>query len=378
MPKDSGHVIEIDIATRIFRDDEDMYVVRPGASYSLYEDFERDKSVFLDFPDLPLNLDQKPKATTTLREIIARSILLREWHQGKLKSEPSRKQEDYTGTATGRRIGHYIGAIQRLYYELSVGTIILVPPKSPLGNVLFAELAGPTQRRKPVRQYPGEDMMVRPVRWLAQQQKASLSPELRAALERPTPVMQLPRSLRDEVLRIAFKQYVFAGVNSARLMTSAEDFSTLDDLNIQLFNNYIAGLLAAEEAGIAGRPVSITEALQLLRERRDLVPELNQSISSPGFQRLYSDHIAPLVIAALMTAALASSANAQTAEIRVKNSAMLKQDPCAVQVEERVKGSMSLAHFDEFKEMCARLKQTHESTGLTTSMKASDHKKSRK
>jgi hypothetical protein len=125
-------------------------------------------------------------------------------------------------------------------------------------------------------------------------------------------------------------------------------------LNIQLFNNYVAGLLAAEEAEVAaGAALTISEALSYLRERRDLVPELDQSISSPGFQRLYNEHIAPLVIGALMTAALSGTAIAQSTEIRVKNSAMLKQDPCAVQVEERARGSMRLLISTNF-EKCAK------------------------
>ncbi len=56
------HIIEIDIATRIIGEDEDMYVVRPGASYSLYDDFRREGAVFLDFPDLPFSIENKPRA----------------------------------------------------------------------------------------------------------------------------------------------------------------------------------------------------------------------------------------------------------------------------------------------------------------------------
>lgn len=375
MAKDAHDIIEIDIATRIIGDDEDMYVVRPGASFSLYDDFQREDAVFLDFPDLPLSLTQKPKTNTTLREIVARSIEIRDWHLKKRTSEPSRDQAAYKGKAANRRIGKYVGAIQRLYYDLPVGTVIVIPSKTYIGDVLFAELSGPTERRKAAHAYPREDMMVRPVRWLGRKQKASLSPDLRDAMGRPTPVMQIERSLRDEIAKAAFQQYVFKGTNSTKFLTTSEDFSTLDDLNIQLFNNYVAGLLAAEEAEVPeGTALTITEALRYLRDRRDLVPELDQSISSPGFQRLYNEHIAPLVIGALMTAALSGTAIAQSTEIRVKNSAMLKQDPCAVQVEERVRGSMKLAHYDEFRQMCEALKETKKGTGLKTTMRVESHK----
>ncbi len=385
MPDGERMIIEIDIATRIVGDDEDMYVIRPGASFSLYDDFQREDAVFLDFPDLPFSLDQKPEATTLVREIITRSIAIRDGHLGKADN-PSRDQADYKGQATNRRVGAYIGAIQRLYYELPVGTVVIIPGKTYIDDVAIAEITGPTERRKAAKAYPGEDMLVRPVRWLAKKQKASLRPELRSVLGQPTPVMLLPRSLRAEVLKLAFKQYVFDGVNSTRITTTTKDFSIVDDLNIQLFNNYVAGLLAAREAAIPdAETLGITDALKFLTSRRDLVPELDQNISSPGFQRLYGNHVAPLVIGALMTAALnvapsalaammtvalASPAAAQTAEIRVKNSAMLANDPCAVDVQQRVNGSMRIAHFDEFLEMCAALKRTKADTGLSTSMKA--------
>lgn len=379
MAVDEQQFIEIDIATRIVGDNEDMYVIRPGANFSLYDDFIRENAIFLDFPDLPFSLEQKPEATTLTREIVARSIAIRDWHLGKAGNEPSRDQEDYKGAAINRRVGAYVGAIQRLYYELPVGTILVIPSKTYIGDVLFVEITGSVEKRKAAKAYPDEDMMVRPIRVLAKKQKASLSPELRTALGQPTPVMQVGRSLRDEILKFAFKQYVFKDLKSTKFTTSKADFSTLDDLNIQMFTNYVAGLLAAMEAEAdPATPIGLMEAIKYLRERRDLVPELDQSISSPGFQRIYNDHIAPLVIGALMTVALSGSAIAQTTEIRVKNSAMLKNDPCAVQVEERVKGSMRMAHFDQFLDMCAALRETKADTGLSTSMTATERKAQKK
>jgi hypothetical protein len=290
--------------------------------------------------------------------------------------EPQRDPKAHKGTGKGRRIGKYVGAIQRLYYDLPIGAVIVIPSKSYVGDVLFAEITGPVERREAARAYPGEPMMVRPVRWLGKRQKAALSPALRDLLGMPIPVMQIDRSLRDEIAKYAFKQYAFKTLNSTKITTSEEDFSTLDDLHIQMFSNYIAALLAADEAGVKpGANLTLMDSLRYLHDRRDLVPELDQSISSPGFQRFYNDHIAPLVIGALMTLALSGEAFAQDANIRIQNSAMLKGDPCAVQVEERVRSSLRLAHFDEFQTMCKNLQETKQNTGLKTSMKASKKKK---
>jgi hypothetical protein len=375
MAEQGEYVFEIDIETRILGENEDMYVVRPGASFSLYDDFIRESAIFLDFPDLPLSLEVKPKAIPELRDIVARSLAIRDWHLGKA-DEPQRDPKAHKGTGKGRRIGKYVGAIQRLYYDLPVGTVVVIPSKSYVGDVLFGEITGPVERREAATAYRGEQMMLRPVRWLGKRQKAALSPALRDLLGMPIPVMQIARELRDEIAKYAFKQYAFKTLSSTKITTSEEDFSTLDDLHIQMFSNYIAALLAADEAGVKpGANLTLMDSLKYLHARRDLVPELDQSISSPGFQRFYNDHIAPLVIGALMTLALSGEAFAQDANIRIQNSAMLKGDPCAVQVEERVRSSLRLAHFDEFQTMCKNLQETKQNTGLKTSMKASKKKK---
>jgi len=40
--------VEVDIATQTVGDDEDIYIVRPGAGYALYNEFQRTSRVFLD------------------------------------------------------------------------------------------------------------------------------------------------------------------------------------------------------------------------------------------------------------------------------------------------------------------------------------------
>lgn len=376
----SPNVLEIDLNTRIFGETEDIYVVRPGASHSLYDAFQAENAVFLDFPGMVLNPTQKPKNTKELREIVMRAIAIRDFHTSKAETRPSDDLADYDGKASGRRLGRYIGAIERLYYDLPLGTLIVIPSKTDVGDVLFAEITGPVEIRKTVKRYPNEAVMVRPVRWLGRKQRASFKPKLRGLLSRPDPVMQLDRTCRDEVLKAAFKQYVFNDLNSTRLMTSEDDFSILDDLNIQLLTNYVAGLIAlSEDDDPVDGNVRLFEALEALEERPYVIPEMDQSISSPGFQRIYGSHISALVIGAVITAALAVPAAAQTPEVRIKNSAMLAADPCSLHVQETYNSAMRLASKDDFDKLCERIKKTKENTGLTTSMSAktrsSKHKK---
>jgi len=371
MSETSTEYLEIDIATRVLGENEDIYVIRPGVNFSLYNDFQREHAVFLDFPDLAIDLNKRPDGKVPLREAVVRSMAVREWHLSGAPAdkEPSRDLTAYSGKAAGRRIGRYVGAIERLVYDLPVGTILLVPGPGYISDVYIGEITGPAEWLPAADAYGPERMAIRRVRWLATKQKASFSKDLRDLLGRPDPLMSIDRSLRDEVLRFGYKQYIFEDTFSARLSTTEDDFSTLDDLRIQIFVNYVAGVLAADELGVVSKAgLTLDEALSYLAERRDLVPELAQNINSAGWQRLYSETIAPMVIAVLMTGALAGTAFAQSTEVRIRNSAALKADPCAVQVEKRVEGSMKLIHFDEFKKICEGAKKASEATGLRTSM----------
>jgi hypothetical protein len=195
------------------------------------------------------------------------------------------------------------------------------------------------------------------------------SPELRARLGTPNPIMQLERSLREEVVRAVYDQYVFDDEYAARLTTSAADFSTLDDFNIQSFVNYVAGALAAYDLGVRDRELTFDEALDYLEDNRDLIPELAQNINSPGFQRLYNSTITPIVIGVLLTLATGEPAvAAQPTLPQIVNSGAGSDDPCAIEVSARAEGAMKLMKLDEWKRVCERAQRAKTHTGISTSM----------
>ena len=83
--------VKVDIATRFVGAREDMYIIRPGDGFSLYEDFVRQKAVFLDFPDIRLNFAGGRPKRDALRQAVVRSMELRSWHRAhRVGDEPSR------------------------------------------------------------------------------------------------------------------------------------------------------------------------------------------------------------------------------------------------------------------------------------------------
>jgi len=368
-------IVEVDIATRVVADDEDIYIVRPGAGYALYNEFKQTDRVFLDFPGLGLDINRSVPEASRLREMIARSMLVREWHLDEQQSpEPDRRIESYDGRAKGRRFGRYAAAIEKLYYDLPAGTIIVVPGPGLLSDVLIGVLEGKPHLATDIQAYPGERMPVRNVRWMGKKQRSEFSDEVRERLGNSHPVMVLDRSMREEILEAGFDRFVFEGQFYARLETTKAEFSTLDDYNIQSFVNFVAGAMAAREEGVQqAHSIDLDAALALLAQHRELVPELTVNINSPGFLRIISDRIAPLVIAMLFSVAIVVPAGAQPSHIVPKNSAAAPSDPCAVNVATEAMGAMRLMGYADWKRACEKARDAQSSTGVRTNMSTKIH-----
>lgn len=363
----------VDILTRIVDPDEDIYIIQPGSNYWLYEAFKTSNHVFLDFPALPLSFTQPPPDDQTLREMVMRSLAVGTWiDQGKPDPAPSRQLSDYAGKDYRKRIGRYVGAIKRLYWELKPGAIVVVPGRRFYDEVMIGEIVGRPTMYTADQIYRGETVPARKVRWLRSKPRSAFTAELRDKFGKPNPMTLLDRSLRTEVLRAGYDQYVFDDEFALRLNTSEDDFTTLDDYNIQTFVNYISGLLVAVELGVQSQ-ISFEEAIRLLKTHPDQAIDLKQNINSIGFQRLIASTVKPLVIGTLLSVATVADTSPATsavpAAVYVTNSAAKNDDPCTIEVASRVEGAMKLMKVDDWKRVCEAAQDVNASTGLSTKMR---------
>ncbi|GAA0460229.1 hypothetical protein [Sphingomonas molluscorum] len=368
---------ELDIATRIVRSDEDIYVIQPGRDYRLYSAFDRHDAVFFEFPSLTVDF-RRPPTRDELRRQLVKAIAVRDWIEAhRVDPEPPRDAAHYHDLAHGRRVGRYAGAVEALFYKLKPGTIVVAPGKGFDDPVLFGQIVGEPEFASWRDVYEAERLPVRRVQWTARRIRGSLKPELRAKFGTPNPIMQLDRSLRDQVLRAAFDQYAFEDIYSARLNTTEDDFDTLDDYHIQTFVNYAAGVVAAFEAGVRGRELTFSEAVGYLENMPDYTPELKLNINSKGYQRLLSGTITPIVVAGLMTMATAADAEAQAPSTvpNIVNTASPHDESCQIQVEERIRGAMQLMRLDEWQRVCEAARSAKRKTGLSTSMRTGRRKR---
>ena len=301
--------------------------------------------------------------------MVVRAIAVRDWHQaGRRGVSPTRELRRYRTQIHRRRLGKYVGALKRLHYQLPVGAIVIVPGPGYFSDVLIGEVTGRTADLR-IEAYPDENLQARRVRWIGRQQKAAFSPEMIDSLKTRNPLTVLGRSLRDEVLRVAYDQYVLGDTFTTRFETTNADFSILDDYDIQTFLTFVAGLLAAYEQGYPeDQKIGLSEAISILRANRGSIPELGSNINSPGFLRLFSGKNTPLVIAVLLSLALSGEANADPDSIHVTNSKAPAGDPCALSVEPQVRGVVRLMKLDDWQRTCIQARDAHKETGLKTSV----------
>lgn len=364
--------VTVDIATRMVGEDEDIYIVQPGRRYWLYEHYKRSRHVFLEFPGLNLEFSKPAPDDRVLRQMVVRSVAISEWLQdGKKGIQPADDLNAYIGKDKRKRLGRYVGAIKRLYWEMKPGTIIVVPGPNFDDDVLIGEIVGKPTMLQNEAIYPDYMTPARKVKWLRSKPRAAFSRDVREKFGTPNPIMQLDRSLRKEVLRAGYDQYAFGDEFTARLNTTEDDFSSLDDYNIQTFVNYVSGILLALEGGQTAE-VSFLDAIDQLRSQPDAAPELKLNINSVGFQRLIDKTVKPLVIAALLSAALAPNAGAQLAPptIAISNTMGGGGDECTIMVSEKVEGALKLMRLEDWKKVCEAARDAHNATGLSTTMRA--------
>jgi hypothetical protein len=357
----------------------------PGEQHVLYRNIVRRQAVYLDLPTLDLGDATEFGQITQIKERLALSDRVRNWHVNErpASTTPSRELKDYRRASATEKRALLAGAIERLYFDMKPGDLVVVPGPGHWTDVYIGEVVGKHTSIRDEENYPGEEIPARRVRWLAHKPKRTFSEDLIRRLGTPNYFVQLDKSLRDEIFAASFDNYVYDGKFVARFSTTEHSFSTLDEFNIQAFINFVAGVVAATETGGmgAGTKFDLDDALAALIQNPDLIPSLTVNINSPGALRVFKETALPLVLAAFMALAAAGHVDAAPSQIRVVNSLAPAGDVCAVQVDESIKDSFTLMNYDAWKKACYRLQEAKKQTGIDTSVRVREvpaHRRARR
>lgn len=369
----AAEVIEIDIRTRVIRNDEKFHILFPGEAHSLYSAILEREAVFLDLPGFDLGGSEAFEDLVQIKERIAYSDAIKAWLRegAEPTSAPDRNLGAYSDLRGSQRKSLLAGAIQRLYFDMKPGDIVIVPGTGYQTDVLIGEIVGQTSPMLVPEVYGEVTVPARRVRWLARKQKRFLSSELIARLGTPNFLVQLDKSLRSEVLNIAFDNFVIDGTYVSKFSTSEHSFNTLDEFQIQAFVNFVAGaLVAADGGGAEANSFDLDDAITLLTDRPDLAPSLAITINSPGFLTVFDENIRPIALGVFLAAALSTpGAAADLSKVKIVNSSAPAADQCVVQVDAAVKEAFTLMNYDAWQKACYRAQQAKSRTGLDASAK---------
>ena len=363
--------IEIDLRTRVCGSQQRIYILFPGAEYGFVADFQKRSVVYLDAPALALAERIPPLSDPDFAARLKMSEQVARWHAtgARPADEPSRRLADYTGSALGQRRGLFGGQVAGLYHQFQKGDLLVVRAgKGFYADVMFGELVDdPTPRVSiSVPSYPEETIIARRVNWLRQVPKYRLGPELHRRMSTPNALTLLDRSFWEDVLSVTYENYVFNGDYSARFLTTAQSFSSLDSATINAFLTIIAAATASfeENETVADGELDFDAALSILQRYPEYAADLKININSPGDIAQRNSFISPLVSAVMLAAAISGASNAHAGEVRVINNGV--QDQTSIHVDARVAETMRMMGYNRWQNLCAAMQSCHTRTGLKT------------
>lgn len=359
-------MIRIDLRSKNITSSQNVFLVRPGSNYKLYDVFESNEGIFVDLPGLNLEhglpLDQQDRITAQLH----RARKLRAFRRSK-EEPPSRNLDDYNNYKNDRSILQLSLILKGFFEEAKKGDLVVVPPSAFSQKALIGELLDdPTGivSTTVIRGQEEETLYGRRVRWLASLPKGNLSPYLLDLISKPNAFVLIKADERYAIYRAAYGSYALPGEYRARFDVDDPEFTTSDDLYIQAFFNFVAVnsfLIRANQ--------DVMEIRDAAFERSGAnALELQSNINSPGFLNLISPTLVPLIATALFTLAISVGPEAVTAAekdtILVGNS-LDPSDPCTAVVHEEVLQHLRLLGTERWARACVIARQAQESTGIS-------------
>ena len=360
-------MIHVDLNSRVIPDGHQVFMVRPGSGYRLYPMFTEERGIFADLLGLEL---EKGVALDEQKNIVGqlhRARKIRAHLRGFDDEPPSRDLKDYADYLSDRSISQ-LNRILVGYFKLAKkGDLVVVPPRAFAQDALIGELLDdPTSMI--TRQFPAlygkEWLYGRSVRWCGRLEKGKLSQYLLDLGTKPNAMVLLPRDERLPIYREAFGSYILRGEYRARFDVDDPEFTTSDDLYIQLFFNFVAANSKRIQDGKQVGSIRDAAFDDLGQHRL----ELQSNINSPGFLNLISGKVSPLVASALFAIAISVGPEAVSAAeegtILIGNS-QDADDPCTVEINKEVIQHLRLLGVDKWPEACRVARKVRADTGLS-------------
>ncbi|MBU2341665.1 MAG: hypothetical protein KKE77_10530 [Alphaproteobacteria bacterium] len=271
--------IEVELDAYVIPDDHRIWKSTAGKTHRFYRAVRDANAIFPDIRGLDL-LEGEPSkwSDKDLLELIRFDRWQRENDKdGDGNTPPKKLKVHKTDRAT-------LTFLKRLWFEAKEGDLIVVPPDGWREPALVGEIISEPGAVRAVDAKDGEfegTFYGRAVKWKEPLYKQDVTPDLLKALHTRTAVFAIGESLKEEVYRHAYGNFVYRNRYVCEFKIGKQRFTTDDSVAVSIWLNGLDVLRNALEAGSARDGESFAQ-LGLDQLPDNLAAEMKISIQSPG------------------------------------------------------------------------------------------------
>lgn len=343
-------VVELD--AYVIPDDHLVFKLSPGKTYRFYRAVHDAKAVFMDIR----GLEHLPDDLSTWDDKEVLKIIADDRWDREIQSR-ERGNKHHGTQGVGKTDKRNLTFLKRLLFEGKKGDLVVVGAPGYVNDVLVGELlTDPGEVRRIVAK-DGEAQHVylgRPVRWRAAVEKRLLPADLIDAVHRQTAIFVMGRTLREDVYRLAYKNFVYEGRFVSEFRTSKDKFTAEDSAVVSTwFNGFDVLRNAIEDDDTASLGDRSFYELGLTRLDDKKAAELTININSPGEFALRSKTAFALALMAMLPLSACDSQQVidQGVTIEMKTVGSATND-CALIVQDTVNSIVGTMAYDRLKQAC--------------------------
>lgn len=327
--------IDISLDAYVIPDDHQVWKCFPGKTYRFYEIVRDTSVVFLDVRGLDA-LDTEPLfwADKEVLEIIAAD----RWSRELEKLRPGGKPKG--GPDVSRTDRRTLTFLKGLLRSTKKGDLIALPAEGYRKEVLLGQILDepgevvllPVKDGEKTYTYIG-----RRVLWRASQEKRFFSRDLIDLLHTQSAFFLLPKSLYEEMYRLAYENFIVGDFYAATFQTTKQHFSTSDSAVTGMWFNALASVREALERGQELDAAKTYFELGMTATKNEREGELAININSPGEYLLRSVGAFALVVMAMLPLTEVSAHDIINSDIKVHLKTIgSANDSCALKIDEAI------------------------------------------
>lgn len=356
--------------------DQRVWRLFPGTGYQFLDSFLEQGVGFLDFPGFIVPDDKLSDA----EDLIPRVALSQRVREQLLQDGPGAIIEvdvkKYQNTRHTQPRGRLRQALINLLEEAKVSDLVILPEPMFMGKIWIGQIANDSVIDGFFnKKYGKTPIPARSIRWIGSYRENTLSTSLSTSLRHPHPFNLLEKSLRLEVLSLAFGSFIYGDMHAATVYNDV-DFLDTDAALLGTISRLASA--ACQSLDNYNFDIDKIDLVDILIRTPPIEYTCTQEVDihSPGFNRYISGKIVPLVIAATLSALVGMSANMDSAAVAqdirsyvIMNSSVNADPQCTARVSEASKLVFNILGLDKTLALCDAARKAQERGGLRSTAK---------